>query len=223
MKKEIIGNATLYCGDSLEILPTLCRVNAVVTDPPYGVNLKRSTTKSSSKSKEYDLFDDTPDEIKRICVPIISLCMSMADCGIMTPGGLCAYLYDPPVVQGAIFYPGGANSGPWGFFMSQPLFYYGKDPYLQRGLGRQPNGFSSFEPAVENGHPCPKPVKQTEWMVNRVSFPNELIIDPFMGSGTTGVACFNLTRKFIGIELSPTYFEIACRRIEEANKNQVLF
>ena len=59
-------------------------------------------------------------------------------------------------------------------------------------------------------------------MVKRVSVPNETIIDPFMGSGTTGVACVNLGRKFIGIELEPKYFDIACKRIEKAISDQRL-
>jgi DNA modification methylase len=83
-----------------------------------------------------------------------------------------------------------------------------------RGLGSLPNGFSTTERAEENGHPCPKPIKQTEWMVSRVSFVGETVLDPFMGSGTTGVACAKLDRAFIGIEREPKYFDIARRRLE---------
>ena len=223
-REEIIGDARLILGDCREILPTLGKVDAVVTDPPYGVSFSGSATKHSTKSGQgYASFDDTPDEIASVCVPAVRLAVSLARSAVITPGNACSHLYDTPRAQGAIFYPSGANAGPWGFVCSQPLFYYGKDPYLMRGLGRLPNGFSTTERAEENGHPCPKPIKQTEWMVSRVSFVGETVLDPFMGSGTTGVACAKLDRAFIGIEREPTYFDIACRRIEEAYRQPRLF
>ena len=134
----------------------------------------------------------------------------------MTPGNACSHLYDPPRAQGAIFYPGGANSGPWGFVCSQPLFYYGADPWLASGKGRRPTGFSSAEGSEKNGHPCPKPIGVTRWMVSRVSFAGETVLDPFMGSGSTGVAAIDQGRRFVGIEIEPAYFDLACRRIEQA-------
>ena len=221
---EVIGDCTLYLGDCRDILPTLGPVDAVVTDPPYGVDYQGSSTKhTTSDGVGYASFEDTPNTIASEIVPAIRLAMALARSGIMTPGNACAHLYDTPRTQGAIFYPSGANAGPWGFVCSQPLFYYGKDPYLARGLGSQPNGFSSTEPTEKNGHPCPKPIKQTQWMVRRASFPGETVLDPFMGSGTTGVACANLGRVFIGVEREPTYFDIACRRIEEAYRQPRLF
>ena len=224
MRVEKIGDATLYLGDCREVLPTLPKVDAVVTDPPYGVSFSGSATKHSTKSGQgYVSFDDTPDEIASVCVPAVRLAVSLARSAVITPGNACSHLYDTPRAQGAIFYPSGANAGPWGFVCSQPLFYYGKDPYLMRGLGSLHNGFSTTERAEENGHPCPKPIKQTEWMVSRVSFAGETILDPFMGSGTTGVACAKLDRAFIGIEREPSYFDIACRRIEEAYRQPRLF
>lgn len=223
-RKEIIGDCTLYLGDCRDILPTLGKVDAVVTDPPYGVSYQGSATKHTLKDGEgYASFDDTPEEILTVCVPAVRAAMDLARSGVMTPGNACSHLYDPPRAQGAIFYPSGANAGPWGFVCSQPLFYYGKDPFLAFGMGSRPNGFSTTESAEKNGHPCPKPIGQTRWLVCRVSFPNETVLDPFMGSGTTGVACANLGRSFIGIEREPTYFDIACRRIEEAYKQPRLF
>lgn len=224
---ETIGDATLYLGDCREVMaswPECFRVDAVVTDPPYGVNFEGSATKHSLKSGEgYASFDDTPEQVAAICVPAVRFAMARARGGVVTPGNACCHLYDVPRAQGAIFYPSGANAGPWGFICSQPLYYYGKDPYLARGLGRLPNGFSTTERAEENGHPCPKPIRQTEWMVNRVSFDGETVLDPFLGSGTTGVACAKLGRKFIGIEIEPKYFDIACRRIDDAYKQPRLF
>ncbi len=221
---EHIGDATLYLGDCLEILPTLGKVDAVVTDPPYGVAYAGSETKHSARDGNgYASFDDTPKNVAAVCVPAVRQAVALARSCVVTPGNACSHLYDAPRAQGAIFYPSGAGFGPWGFTCSQPLFYYGRDPFLMRGLGSQPNGFSSTEPAEKNGHPCPKPIRQTLWMVKRVSFDGETVLDPFMGSGTTGVACAKLGRKFIGIEIDPGYFDIACRRVDDAYRQRDLF
>lgn len=220
----IIGNCTLYLADCLDVLPTLGKVDAVVTDPPYGVNYSGSTTKHGNNGGAYVSFDDTPEAIASICVPAVRAAVSLARSGVVTPGNANAHLYDPPRSQGAIFYPSGANAGPWGFVCSQPLFYYGKDPYLAKGLGSLPNGFSSTESADRTiDHPCPKPIRQVEWLVKRVSFAGETILDPFMGSGTTGVACARMGRSFIGIEREPKYFDIACKRIADAYKQGDMF
>lgn len=224
---ETIGDATLMLGDCREVMasfPSCFRVDAVVTDPPYGVGYEGSKTKHGSNGFAYASFDDTPEAIEAICVPAIRSAVSLARSAVVTPGNANAFKYDAPRSLGVIFYPSGANSGPWGFVCSQPLFYYGKDPYLAKALGSRPNAFASTEATDRSvDHPCPKPIKQMEWMVSRVSLEGETVFDPFMGSGTTGVACVNLGRKFIGIEIEPKYFDIACRRIEEAYRQPRLF
>ena len=223
-REEIIGDCRLILGDCLEVMPLLGKVDAVVTDPPYGVNYEGSKTKHGTNGFSYNSFDDTPEEIERVCVPAIRMAMSMARSGIMTPGNANAFKYDEPRSLGVIYYPSGANSGPWGFVCSQPLFYYGKDPYLANGLGSRPTAFATTEATDRTiNHPCPKPIGQTTWMVSRVSLPNETILDPFMGSGTTLVACAKLGRKGIGIEPDPGYFETACRRVEQAYRQPDLF
>ena len=224
MKEERIGNQRLILGDCLEVMPTLGRFDAVVTDPPYGVNYEGSTTKHGNNGFAYSTFEDTPENIAKICVPAVRTAVALARSSIVTPGNANAHLYDVPRAQGCIFYPSGANAGPWGFVCSQPLFYYGKDPFLANGLGSQPNGFSTTEPSDRSiNHPCPKPIRQTEWMVRRVSFEGETILDPFMGSGTTLVACQKMGRHGTGIEIDPDYFEIACKRVEEATRQPDLF
>ena len=72
------------------------------------------------------------------------------------------------------------------------------------------------------GHVTQKPIRVMTWCIEQAKRPNS-ILDPFMGSGTTGVACMNLGRKFIGIEIEPKYFEIACERIENAQRQQRMF
>lgn len=222
--EKLAEGVTLYQGDCLEILPTLGRFDAVVTDPPYGVNYEGSVTKHGRNGGAYASFEDTPESIVKICVPAIRQAVAIARSAIVTPGNANAFKYDEPRSIGAIYYPSGANSGPWGFVCSQPLFYYGKDPYLAKALGRLPNAFSTTEATDRSvDHPCPKPLGQTKWMVQRVSFEGESILDPFMGSGTTGVAAVKMGRKFTGIEIEPKYFDIACKRISEALKQPDLF
>lgn len=225
MKTTLADGIDLYLGDCRDILPTLGKVDAVVTDPPYGVNYQGSTTKDKKKDGiGYASFDDTPEAISEICVPAIRKAVSLARSAVVTPGNANAFKYDEPQALGAIYYPAGANSGPWGFVCSQVLFYYGKDPYLASALGSRPNAFAaSGEPSQKIDHPCPKPVGQMKWLVNRTSLPGEIILDPFMGSGTTGVAAVKLGRKFIGIEIEPKYFDIACRRISDALKQPDFF
>ena len=72
-------------------------------------------------------------------------------------------------------------------------------------------------------HPTPKPVPVLEWLVSRGTAKGGTVCDPFMGSGTTGVACMNLSRKFIGIEIEPKYFDISCERITNAQRQQRMF
>ena len=76
---------------------------------------------------------------------------------------------------------------------------------------------------IEREHPTQKPVDVMKWCIEHIPFPNREILDPFMGSGTTGVACVKLGRRFIGIEREPKYFDIACRRIEAAYNQPDLF
>ena len=220
----VIGNATLYLGDCLEILPTLPKVDAVVTDPPYGVNYAGSATRHSTKDGvSYASFEDTPERIQTEIVPRVMAFIGIATRGALTPGIRNARLYPAPTAEGVIWYPSGANRGPWGFITHQPIYYYGKCPYLATGRGSMPTGFATTEPAEKNGHPCPKPIGQMTWILNRASNEGEVVCDPFMGSGTTGVACMNLGRKFIGIEIEPKYFEIACERIKAAQDQLRLF
>lgn len=224
MRVEQIGDATLYLGDCRDILPTLPKVNATFADPPYGINYRGSATIWVKDAEHmYESFDDTPENVETVCVPSVVTCINMSDCVALTPGIRCARLYPMPVAEGVIWYPAGANSGPFGFVTHQPIYYYGACPYLRTGKGRRPTGFEAFDAAEKNGHPCPKPIRQMHWLVTRISFHGHTVLDPFMGSGTTGVACAQLGRKFIGIEREPKYFDIACRRIEQAYAQGRLF
>ena len=79
-------------------------------------------------------------------------------------------------------------------------------------------GLTSKSEKVNGGHPTQKPVEVMEWLINRLSNESDLILDPFMGSGSTGVAALNANRRFIGIELDEDYFNIAKKRIEDTEE-----
>jgi site-specific DNA-methyltransferase (adenine-specific) len=206
---EHIGDCTLHLGDCRDVLPALPNVDAVVTDPPYGVGL------------DYESTDDTTDFVQSVAVPAIEKCRLIASRVVLTPGIKNLFLYPKPDHTGSIYYPSGNGLNAWGFTCWQPVLYYGKDPY--GGKGSRPDSFHATDGAEKNGHPCPKPIGQMLKLVERTTLPGETILDPFMGSGTTGVACAKLGRKFIGIEIEPKYFDIACRRIEAAYAQPDMF
>jgi len=216
---ETIGDCTLYEGDCREILPTLGKVDAVVTDPPYGVDLGDDGPTAIGKTA-YASFKDTAENVRAVCVPVIEDCIRLVGRVVLTPGIRNCHAYPPPTEMGSIYNPAGAGFSRWGFTTSQPILYYGKDPH---GASKKPQSLQSTETSEKNGHPCPKPIRLMGWLVWRASLAGETVLDPFMGSGTTGVACVKLGRKFIGIELEPKYFDIACSRIEQAYRQPDLF
>ena len=207
---------TIYHGDCLDIMPRLIdagvKVDAVVADPPYGVSLGIKANNQRFNRTQYESMDDTPDYVERICVPAIRAAVAMARCGVVTTGVKNMWLYDKPSHVGSAYYPCATGCNSWGFSNWQPLFYYGKDPF--GGSGSLHDSFKSTEPAERNGHPCPKPIGQTVWMVNRVSRNADTILDPFLGSGTTAVACIRTGRKCLGIEISEKYCKIAAKRCD---------
>ena len=190
-----IGDATLYRGDCLEILPTLAAgsVDAVVTDPPYGIGYA-----------EWDLAVPNLDWL----VDARRLARSV----LVTPR--TGQLWEYPKADWVLcwFRPGSVQRTPTGKFSHwEPVLVYG-----EHRLWCDAKQFPADTGASGINHPCPKPVALMKWLVEGYTDPGEVVADPFMGSGTTGVACGHLRRKFIGIEIDPGYFDIACKRIEDA-------
>jgi DNA modification methylase len=219
----IIGDCTLYNADCLEVLPTLTGIDSVVTDPPYGVGLKGKLSKKRGggqvfRDGGYTSTDDTPEYIETVCVRAIKLCIEISPRIAMTPGVRCMWKYPEPTDVGCFFSAAGTGMSRWGFTCSQPILYYGKCPYLAKCMGSRPNSHGQTYPNDANGidHPCAKPIRMWQWLVERASLEGMTVLDPFMGSGTTGVACIKTGRKFIGIEKEPKYFAIACDRIRKA-------
>ena len=226
MRKEVIGMATLYLGDCLKVLPTLASVDAVVTDPPYGIEGGTGGTSKARGRGNYEgaftSADDTPAFIAGVVVPAIRLCLDRARSVVVTPGNKNFCLYPQPDSFGSMYQPQGTGAQRWGWCDSQPIFYYGKSPI--QGLRLEACTFRVVTAdECQNGHPCPKPLSFITKLVGKASLKDETVLDPFMGSGTTGVACANLGRKFIGIEITEAYFDIACERIENAYRQERMF
>jgi len=213
---EIIGDATLYLGDCQDILPTLGRVDAVVTDPPYGIDMAGGFSGAGGFSKpiarrEYDGgWDSTrpqPELFREI--------LSAAPVHILWGGNYFTDLL--PVSKKWLF---------WDKCQTMPTFSDGELAWTSlSGVATKQftyngNGLQAKE--KDRLHPTQKPVQLMQWCLGFVP-DAQTILDPFMGSGTTGVACANLGRSFIGIEREPSYFDIACRRIAEAYKQPRLF
>lgn len=209
MRKEVIGKATLYLGDCLTVLQEV-KADAVITDPPYGIGL------------DYGTYQDTQDNLAVLAPKFVSLAQACSPLVSITPGNLNQYFYPKPTWTLCWFNRAGAGSGPWGFSCWQPILCYGPDPYLASGKGRRPDFIEWSEAAEQNGHPCPKPARFMQRWIERVSLSGS-VCDPFMGSGTTGVACVQMGRTFFGIELHEPYFDIACERIENAQRQEKLF
>jgi site-specific DNA-methyltransferase (adenine-specific) len=200
MREEIIGNCRLILGDCREILPTMGEVDAVVTDPPFGIGSKMQGGTWGEKEGFKEMLDwdaEAPD-----LALLLDIVGKSARC-VMWGGN---YFGLPPS-RGWLVWDK-ANAVPT---MADVELAW-------TNLDRPAKRFRGMVGRVEFGHPTQKPLALMEWTIAQIehSGPAQTILDPFMGSGTTGVACVNLGRRFIGIEREPKYFDIACRRIEDA-------
>ena len=228
MRKEVLADGVeIYLGDCREILPTLGKVDAVVTDPPYGVNLgDHGGAKDGRKSHvlvkgNYQSYDDTEENLIGIVVPAIEEALSRTTRGLVFCAGSQMWHFPKADAVGGVYLPSAQGRSKWGFSSIAHCMLYGSAPDLN--LGAKATALYSTESADKNGHPCPKPIGWMKWAVSLASRAGDRILDPFMGSGTTGVAAVNLGRQFIGIELEPKYFDISRRRISDALARPDLF
>lgn len=208
MRVEKIGDATLYLGDCREVLPTLGPVDAVVTDPPYGI-ADLWSKQQSGKNGTSRLWDGSSQWDAATRPSEVNAARELASDSIIWGGNY----YDLPPSRGYLVWDkmqefSNADSElAWCSWPQTPrTFRYARAQLASEG----------------KLHPTQKPLPLMEWCLGFL--PNaRTILDPFMGSGTTGVACAKLDRAFIGIEREPSYFDIACRRIDEAYKQPRLF
>ncbi len=220
IKEERIGEQRLILGDCLEVMPTLRKVEAVVTDPPYGIGVDRSmaansgTTygKAAAAKGHYKAqgWDDKP-----IGADHVDAIISAAKHQIIFGGN---YFALPPARCWLIWdKENGGNECADGEMAWTNL---DKPVRLLRWMW---NGMLRKGQEARHGHPTQKPLGVMEWCIGHLPATAQTILDPFMGSGTTLVAAKRLGRKAIGIEREPKYFDIACKRIEEAQKQADLF
>ncbi len=205
---------TLYLGDSKNILPKI-DLGVVITDPPYGVGLgiqKDIRKKGHGLGKKaYKDYEDTYEEWCQNILPILKY---------ITENTKRAAIFSGPHIQeqqkataiGGIFCPAGCGRHQWGFKTFLPVLFYGTAPRLNEGA--QPNTIQSTATAQYNGHPCPKPLEWMDWLVDIASEPEDTIVDPFNGSGTTGEAAIRAGRKYIGIEKEEKYMDITVARLD---------
>lgn len=211
VRKVVIGNATLFCGDCFEILPHLPEVDAAVTDPPYGIGFR------------YRSYDDSPAKHPAFMARLVAELIGV------TRNGPC-FVWQSPMKVGEWhrYFPAGfelvaackeyqpQDRKPHCYSWDPIIFWSGRSG-LHQELPRNWH-VTKLPPWEEtqqdNPVNCPRPLEQVRYICE--SIRAQSIIDPFMGSGTTGVAAVLAGKRFIGIEQDPVYFAYACRRIARA-------
>ena len=200
--EHLAEGVTLYLGDCRDILPTLGKVDAVVTDPPYGIGITRSNRLAVSRGLGGLAWDDEPADLSWLlpmCIPSIVW------------GG--NYFDLPPTRAPLVWDKNNAGRD----FADFEMAWTNLDMVARRIVFRPMN--------MDGGklHPTQKPIEVMRWCVGHLPDSAETIFDPYMGSGTTGVAAVKMGRKFIGVEREPAYFDIACKRISDALKQPDMF
>ncbi len=200
MRIETIGPATLYLGDCRDILPTLPKVDAVITDPPYGIGACGGVGKYGKlRVDEFSpVWDASP-----VDHDLLAACLARGDIQIVFGGN---YFCLPPSRNFLVWNKGAGFRGR--DFAECEMAWCSWDGNA-RILTYDPLAGRDY---VGKEHPTQKPVPVMRWCIEQTRGA-QTILDPFMGSGTTGVACVELDRQFIGIEREPKYFDIACKRI----------
>ncbi len=222
------GRIVLYQGDALAVLPSLASgsVDAVVADPPFGIGFK------------YAAHDDTSEGYGAWLWSVLSECERC-----LKPGGpVFVWQAMPNVRHFAEWFPRDYRifAAAKNFVQMRPTpMQYAWDPVVVWWKeGGKPyttgNGNRDFHVAdtasrvsnkrnIERRHPCPRPLDQVSLVVEQWCPPNGVVLDPFLGSGTTPLACYRADRRFIGCEIDPDYFCIACQRLEKATSDGPLF
>lgn len=248
MRREVIGAATLYLGDALEIIPTLAAgsLGGVVTDPPYSsggafrgdrsASTVSKYVQTGSQVQRFEFGGDNRDQ--RAFLAWCSLWLSAARVASEPGASLCSFIdwRQLPILTDAVQCGGWVwrNVGTWwkpGVRMQRGRFSGSAEYLIYATNGpNESDGESSPQNVIscapvggdDKDHIAEKPAPVVEWAIS-VTKPRAAILDPFMGSGTTGVAAMKMGRRFIGVEIEPRYFDIACRRIEEAQRQSDLF
>lgn len=240
MRKEVIGNATLYLGDCLEILPTLPKVDVVMTDPPFSSGARTDAGKSvrGAMLRGAKWQDDWFSHDNMATHGFLTL-MRMLGRELIeqcNPGARSHWFIDwrmYPNLYGALESCGWVvkNVVVWdkkhfgmgtNYRNQHELILYAEKGDVTFPSHSTGNVIQCGRIDGEN-HPTEKPVELIEKLLAASSIPADVVFDPFMGSGTTGVACMSLGRHFHGCEINQNFFEIACQRIENAQRQTRMF
>ena len=232
-RKEVIGNAELWLGDCMDVLPTLPKVDAVITDPPYGeathANAK-SNRGSGTGHKAIDFKSMTAEQLSVVLNHCALLCDRWT-IATMEWRHIAAFDKAPPTGLELVRFGVWVKTNPMPQISAdRPAQGWEGIAYLHStsGVKKRWNGGGSHGNFVgalvtDGAHPTGKPVPLLTQFVERFTDQGSSVLDPFMGSGTTGVAAVQMGRQFIGIEREPKYFDIACKRIEDAQRMVDMF
>ena len=240
---EVIGDATLYLGDCLEVLPKVELVDAVVTDPPYssggmlrGDRMGSTRDKYQSSQVDVEHPEFTGDNRDQRGFHAWAALWLMHALAITKPGGAAVLFSDwrqLPSMTDALQSGGWVWRGivPWDKVNARPMpnrfraqcefavwGTNGPRDFTMDGADYHPGILTEKPPgSSEREHTTQKPVGVMSSLC-KIAPVGGLVLDPFMGSGTTGVGAMAVGRRFIGVEKEPRYFDIACRRIEDAQR-----
>jgi site-specific DNA-methyltransferase (adenine-specific) len=193
---------TIYHGDCREVLPTLGHINLVLTDPPYGVGF------------EFPTYIDTLENWKELMIDLVGRIRATADMGILPSCQIkqLEWIYKnvPPDWLLCWFKGATGCAASVGFNDWEPLLVYGRTEKLCMH-----DHFLAIPETPNFGHPCPKPIQWAKTLIQRATKDGMLVVDPFMGSGTTLRAAKDLGRRAIGIEIEEKYCEIAVKRLSQ--------
>jgi len=205
MTPVVIGDATLYLGDCMDILPSLS-ADAIVTDPPYGLGDKMTGGTKRFQTGEGGLktlgaWDAKPvDNLLSILMPVAPIQM----------------------IWGGNYYPVPESRGWLVWVKTNGVETMASVELCWTNIDMNSKHFSHPVNGWYRDHPTQKPIRLMNWCLSFLPL-SEKIIDPFMGSGTTGIAAIQHGKKFIGIEREEKYFDSACKRIEQAMSQGKLF
>jgi site-specific DNA-methyltransferase (adenine-specific) len=222
-RKEVIGNCTLYLGDCTKVISKLDGFSVILTDPPYGIDYQSNMR---TKTKQFDKIENDSNQMR---LGIYSQLYEKSNensiiitfCSFKNYAYDYIYLNDIYKIKNCIIWDkGGGGIGDLEGSLSTDfemaiIAHKGIRKIYDKRIGSVWK--VNKVPPSNMVHPTEKPIELIKQLLINFSCKNDVIIDPFMGSGTTGIACLQLNRKFIGIEIEEKYFDIACNRIASAN------